>query len=214
MPTISWVSQAIPAGTSGKYNRGRHPLAQPSALSASVLAWEYDGKATFIEVSLGLVPAPTQLWVFSFCLETYESLTETLEHSCENNCGSIMMQQTSFKVTLKIIRQKKKKRKTIIIHEPVPPVSMSSRQYLPAWDENRNAWGWHSGFLRLAGVATWGGCPPRERSVQLPPAAPQLVFGWYHSGEIHTVSESSCYQWVFLYTTPKHQESSRGKLAL
>lgn len=48
-------------GTSGKYNRGRHPLAQPSALSASVLAWEYDGKAVFIEVSLGLVPAPTQL---------------------------------------------------------------------------------------------------------------------------------------------------------
>lgn len=53
--------------------------------------------------------------------------------------------------------------------------------------------------------------PEGEESVQLPPAAPQLVFGWYHSGEIYTVSESSCYQLVFLYTTPKQQESSRGK---
>lgn len=94
----------------------------------------------------------------------------------------------------------------------MPPVSMSS----PAVSA---CLGWESECMRLAFrlPAPGRGCylgrlsPEGEERVQLPPAAPQLVFGWYHSGEIHTVSESSCYQWVFLYTTPKHQESSRGK---
>lgn len=93
------------------------------------------------------------------------------------------------------------------------PVSMSSlaistclgcespRTRLPFRPPAPGLAGWLPGALSPEGGAR----------AQLLPAAPHLVFGWYRSGEIYAVPESSCYQWVFLYTTPKQQESSREK---
>lgn len=101
---VLWTHAAPPFGCHADALPARVPWLSNQPLSASVLALEYDKKNKTKKpktnekkthwIYLSLIRADScshSVASLQHCLETCESLTETLEHSCENNCGSIMM---------------------------------------------------------------------------------------------------------------------------